>query len=303
MNEFVATPCTTDLYYLGESCRWDEVRGELCWINIEPSRSQFFRATVSGPDVNIVRELVSRPPVTAFAPLVNRDQGWIVALPHSVALMDEDGTMTSLATLGADNKKEDRTNDGSADPWGRFLTGSMALANVPEHGRLYRFDAKGGVEVLVSDLTISNGLGWSPDRHTFYHVDSGPGSIYAFDVDDQGALSNRRIFASFDVPREGTPDGLCVDDDGCIWVAIWGGAEVRCYDPAGELRARVAVDTSQPSSCALGGPDGTTLYITTAREDMTPDQLGREPHAGRLFCAEVGSRGPSVLPFRPAAPG
>jgi sugar lactone lactonase YvrE len=298
VREFVAAPCTTDRYFLGESCRWDEVRQELCWIDIDPSGGQFLRASADGPTVTVVCRYDSNPPITTFAPHEHRERGWVVALAHSVALLGEDGTISPLAALGADDRAEDRTNDGGADPWGRFLTGTMALADSPGTGRLYQYHPESGVETLLGGITASNGFAWSPDRRTFYYVDSGPGLVYAYDVARRGALSRPRVFAAFDVPREGAPDGLCIDDEGCIWVAVWGGAEVRRYAPTGEQCARVALATSQPTSCALGGPGRSTLYITTAREDMTPDQLAREPDAGRLFCVEVESRGAALLPFR-----
>lgn len=152
---------------------------------------------------------------------------------------------------------------------------------------------------LEHEIAMSNGLGWSPDQRTFYYVDSGFGFIYAYDVDSRGDLSNRRIFASFEVELEGTPDGLCVDMEGCIWVAVWGGAEVRRYAPSGKMIAHVAIDTFQPSSCAIGGENGTTLYVTTAREDMAPEQLERETYAGQLFCADVGVRGGALLAYQP----
>jgi sugar lactone lactonase YvrE len=133
-----------------------------------------------------------------------------------------------------------------------------------------------------------------------YYVDSGPGTISAFDVSDTGEISNQRVFAQLNVDEEGAPDGLCVDAEGAIWVAVWGGYQVRRYSPNGELIARVAVSTAQPSCCAIGGANGTTLYITTAREDMSDDQLASELDAGRLYCVDVGVAGLPLAPYRPS---
>jgi len=147
-------------------------------------------------------------------------------------------------------------------------------------------------------VTISNGIGWSPDQRTMYYVDSGPGTIYAFDVDGRGDVSGKRVFAQFDTASQGTPDGLCVDEQGAIWVAVWGGYEVRRYAPTGEQLGSVRVPTAQPSCCAIGGANRTTLYVTTAQEGMAAEVLAREPDAGRLFCADVGVAGLALNPYR-----
>jgi sugar lactone lactonase YvrE len=131
-----------------------------------------------------------------------------------------------------------------------------------------------------------------------YYADSAPGTISMFDVDEFGEISNQRTFAQFDVASEGAPDGLCVDSEGALWVAVWGGYEVRRYAKDGEQIARVRIDTAQPSCCTIGGENGTTLYITTAREDMTPEQLERESNAGRLLCVDVGVAGQPVNTYR-----
>jgi sugar lactone lactonase YvrE len=189
-------------------------------------------------------------------------------------------------------------NDGSADPWGRFWIGSMAFDYEPGRASLYRYHQSTGSQTMLSDVTISNGIGWSPDERTMYYVDSAPGTISIFDVDGFGEISNPRLFVQVDVATEGAPDGLCVDSEGAIWVAMWGGYEVRRYAPNAEQIGRVRIDTAQPSCCAIGGVNGTTLYITTAREDMTSEQLEREPNAGRLLCVEVGIAGQPVNPYR-----
>jgi sugar lactone lactonase YvrE len=152
---------------------------------------------------------------------------------------------------------------------------------------------------MFGDVTISNGLGWSPDQRTMYYVDSGPGTIHTFDVDEDGEITNKQLFVQFDVKREGTPDGLCVDVNGAVWVAVWGGYEVRAYAPSGEQFARVGVATAQPSCCAIGGVNGTTLYVTTAQEDLDQATLDAEPDAGRLFCVDVGVAGLALEAYYP----
>jgi sugar lactone lactonase YvrE len=297
MDEFVAKPCTTDLYYLGECCRWDDVRQELYWIDVTTGR--FFRAKANGTRIDVVRTYDVGGYITALAPLEPRSDGWIVALGQSISLLNTAGVMHEVAQPEARNAPEVRTNDGAADPWGRFWIGSMAFNAAEGRGSLYRFHGSTGTELMFGDVTISNGIGWSPDRRTMYYVDSGPGTIHTFDVDESGEISNKQLFLQFDVEREGTPDGLCVDAQGAIWVAIWGGYEVRRYSPSGEQFARVKVATAQPSCCAIGGANGTTLYITTAQEDLAQETLDAEPDAGRLFCVDVHVTGLPIDAYRP----
>lgn len=297
MRDYEAQVCTTEPDFLGECCRWDPVHQELLWVNQASGWGQMYRATVSGTEVNIVRRYDFSGSPSAFAPVAARDAGWIVAIDRALWLMDRDGQLREVAAAYDDHDVEVHLNDGSADPWGRFWIGSMSHDASPGRGALFRYDAVEGLTTILEGITISNGIAWSPNRDTMYHVDSGPGVIRAFDVDAAGEISGSRVFAQFDVAKEGTPDGLCVDEQGAIWVAVWGGYEVRHYSHRGELLGRVHVDTAQPSSCALGGREGTSLYITTAQEDMTAEQLAHETHAGRLFCAEVGVRGLAPLNF------
>jgi sugar lactone lactonase YvrE len=297
MQEFVATPCTTDLFELGECCRWDDVREELYWLDVPTGR--FFRAHADGPKVEITKSYLLPGWFTALAPMKDRASGWIVALNQSILRLDESGRSVQLASPEAHQNGEVRTNDGSADPWGRFWIGSMAFSGEAGRGSLYRFHESTGIDTVLTKVTISNGLAWSADRRSMYYVDSGPGTIYVFDADENGDVSNQRVFVQLDVDTEGTPDGLCIDKEGSLWVAVWGGYEVRRYSPAGEQLARVAISTAQPSCCAIGGANGTTLYITTAREDMSVEQLAREADAGRLFCVDVGVEGTPLLAYDP----
>jgi sugar lactone lactonase YvrE len=297
VQEFVAKPCSTDQYFLGECCRWDDGRGELYWVDILSGR--FFRAKADATAVTITRTYQLAGSVAALAPMENRSDGWIVALDQSLVFLNEAGELREVAEPEGHHAPRVRLNDGAADPWGRFVVGSMASDESEGQGSLYRFHESSGTELLLGDVTVSNGLGWSPDQRTMYYVDSGPGTISTFDVDGNGALSNRQLFAQFDSEREGSPDGLCVDRNGDLWVAFWGGYEVRQFSSAGEQLARVSLNTAQPSSCAIGGANGTTLYITTAQEDMSSETLAHEPDAGRLFCVDVQVEGLPINAYRP----
>jgi sugar lactone lactonase YvrE len=297
MEEFVAEPCTTDLYFLGECCRWDEVRGELYWVDVH--EGHFFRARADHAAIEVVHRYDLDGNVSALAPLEDRADGWIVAMNQSLWLLSESGQLGEVAQLEGDGEAM-LLNDGAADPWGSFWVGSMAADETPGRGTVFRFRQSTGAQAMFGDVTISNGIGWSPDRATLYFVDSGPGSIHSYDVNVRGEISRPHLFADFDTATEGTPDGLCVDNEGFIWVAVWGGWEVRRYAPTGELVARVRVPTAQPSCCAIGGANETTLYITTAQEDLATSQLDDQPDAGRLFAVNVGVTGRPLDPYRPS---
>jgi sugar lactone lactonase YvrE len=295
VRELTATPCTTERYELGESCRWDEVRQELSWVDIYGG--QFFRATANGTEIDIIRryDLGGKP--SAVAPLESRAEGWILGRDQSIFALDEAGTLRELATPQG-QPKDVRMNDGAADPWGRFWIGSMAPKDGQRRANLYRYDDASGVSTILSNVTISNGLAWSADRLTMYYIDSAPGTISAFDVDEEGNPLNGRILVQLDGEKEGSPDGLCLDANGDLWVALFNGYGVRQYSPTGEHLSSVRVDTPQTSCCAIGGANATTLYITTGQERMSDEQRAADPHAGRLFCVDVGVSSAPIGAYR-----
>lgn len=188
-----------------------------------------------------------------------------------------------------------RLNDGKCDPAGRFLVGTMATDGREGGQRLYRVEDDASLTALDSDLTLSNGLGWSPDGRLFYSTDSMQGIIWVRDYDARtGATGPRSEFLRFD---NGLPDGLCVDSRGYLWVAVWGGGEVRSFAPDGELVATVKVAAPHTSSVAFVGDALDTLLITTASRDLDSAELERYPDAGRLFLADVGARGTPTFPW------
>jgi sugar lactone lactonase YvrE len=146
---------------------------------------------------------------------------------------------------------------------------------------------------VFEGLTIPNGFGFSPDGGTLYHVDTPTQRVYAYDYDGSGGFTNRRILVTVD-ERHGHPDGLTVDADGNLWVAMYGGAAVRCYTPAGDPADVIALPVSKVTSCAFGGAELDELYITTSRENLPDDA---EPAAGTVYRARPGVRGLPVLPF------
>jgi sugar lactone lactonase YvrE len=193
-------------------------------------------------------------------------------------------------------------NDAACDPQGRFWTGSMAYDQHPGGGRLLRCDPDGTVRVVLPDRTVANGLGWSPDGRTLYHADSGPGVVTAYAVDpDTGDLGPGEELIR---PEHGVPDGLTVDDEGALWVALHGAGEVRRYAPDGRTLTVVTLPVSQPTSVAIGGASGRRLFVTTAWENFDERQRAAQPEAGRVFAVDdVGVGAPPVRAYRGKLPG
>jgi sugar lactone lactonase YvrE len=295
--EFEANATLDGRHELGEGCRWDEVRSELYWVDVEAGK--FFRASDGDQGLSITRTYDVGGYLSAVAPYENRDDGWIVGWNQSVAKLSESGQVEVLASPEAANAGRVRMNDGAADPWGRFLIGSMAFDVAPGKGSFYSYDGGREAPALFRNVQISNGLGWSPDRKTMYYIDSGPHTIHAFSVSAKGELGEKKLFRQFKHERDGAPDGMCVDAEGALWVAFWDGGEVRRYSPLGELIARVHVPVSRPTCCSIGGATGTTLFITTAWTELNDEQLAKEPDAGRLFAVDVGVRGQPINAFAP----
>ena len=204
---------------------------------------------------------------------------------------------TAIADVAADAPSV-RMNDGAVDPAGRFWAGTMDEDGREEGGTLYRLDPDGTVTPMVRAVTISNGVDWSPDGRTMYLADTPTGRVDAFDFDvAAGTIANRRPFAVIE-PDDGTPDGLTVDADGGVWVALWGGGTVRRYAADGREDQRLSFPVSQVTKPAFGGPDLGELYVTSARDGLSSDDLAREPLAGSVFRLRPGVRGRAANRFR-----
>jgi sugar lactone lactonase YvrE len=194
-------------------------------------------------------------------------------------------------------------NDGACDPQGRFWAGSMAEDESAGAGALYRLGPDGSCGKILDGLTISNGIGWRPDGRVMYLADSGAGCVDAFDFDgSSGDIARRRTIVRV-TGLGAAPDGLTVDAHGEIWVAMWDGAAVRRYNAQGELLATLPMPVDRPTSCAFGGRDLATLFVTTARFGLEPDALARQPDAGRVFRVDgLGVTGLPCSTYRRSAP-
>jgi sugar lactone lactonase YvrE len=215
----------------------------------------------------------------------------VIGVERGFALEEPDGTITMLDPVWTDPAV--RMNEGGCDPDGRFYCGSMAYDQTPGAASLYRLDPDRSVTRVLDGVTISNGLEWSPDGSRAYYNDTPTGHVAVFDYDRDAGLTGRRVFV--EVPAEhGDPDGLTVDADGGVWVALHGGGRVHRYSPAGRLDEVVEVPTGQVTACTFGGAGLDELFITTSREGM---KEGDDPPAGSLFRAAVGVRGRPVREF------
>jgi sugar lactone lactonase YvrE len=275
---------------LGEGACWDARSQTLFWVDILRGRVHRF-----SPATAACRSFDVGQPVGAAA--LREAGGLVLALRDGFATLDLDtGALTWIARV-EDDRPSQRMNDGRCDASGRFWAGTMALDPSPGTGTLYRLDPDGRVTPVLADLTISNGLDWSPDGRTLYFVDSGTQRIDLFDFEPlAGTLSNRREFVR--VPdAAGMPDGLVVDAEGFVWVALWGGGALHRYATDGALARVVMLPVSHPTSCAFGGPDLTDLYVTSASVELTPAALSRQPYAGGLFRLRPGVAGRAVHRF------
>jgi sugar lactone lactonase YvrE len=269
---------------LGEGPVWLEDRAELAWIDIQRGNIHLLEVATGRVRTIPVGEMVGSIAPTVFGRLVG-------AVATGFVLVDlETGAVRRLATLDRVDPTI-RMNDGKADPWGRFWAGTMGLDKRPGGGTLYRLDPDLTVTAMVDGVTISNGLDWSNDRRTMFYVDTPTQRVDRFDVGpDGGALSGRRPFVAIPA-SDGAPDGLTLDTQGRLWLALWGGNRVACFSPARELEAAVHVPANHVTSCAFGGPDLADLYITSAWTERTSDERAAEPLAGRLFRCRPGAVG------------
>ena len=290
-----AVACTSEQTLLGEGARWDARRGELLRVDILAGRVYRDRVSDDG-ELTCVQTYQVPGTVGAIAPVAG-DEGWLMAAGRGFVHLSPDGSLRTVAEEVA--PAGTRMNDGACDPNGRFWAGTLADDYHLGGGALYRLDPYGRTERMLTGLTISNGLGWSPDGGTMYLIDSGPRVVreFAF-APDTGTISAGRVLVTLD-EEVGAPDGMTVDAAGDLWVAVYGGARVHRYSPDGVLRQVLRVPAEQTTCCAFGGQGLRRLYVTTATQGWSQRRRRREPGAGVVYRVDTEATGVPAAPFRP----
>lgn len=267
---------------LGESPLWNPADRLLYWVDIYNHRVHQFNPVTQEDRFFPVGDVVGpiAPAGTDRLIIAQRDR---VAFLHT-----QTGQITPILSVEAD-KPDNRFNDGKCDPQGRFWFGS--ISQEPGQASLYRYDPDGSLHLMAIELTISNGLGWSPDGTTFYLTDSQPHKIYAYDFDAAtGSIENRRTLIDLsDAAFE--PDGLTIDAEGYIWSAMWNGWCIIRFDPEGKEVLRIALPIQRPTCCTFGGEQLTDLYITTASVGLSQQEIEQGFDAGDLFCVQTDVTG------------
>ncbi|MDQ6435294.1 SMP-30/gluconolactonase/LRE family protein [Mesorhizobium sp. LHD-90] len=269
---------------LGETPLWCDRTRKLWWIDIEEPKLQSFDPATGA------HERTPLPGIFAGTQALTKAGDRLLAEDLTLYARDADtGYRCDLLSLerGSDN----RLNDGRVDAQGRFWVGTMDNGLSLPNGSLYRVDPEGTATRMETDIVVSNGIAFAPDGRTLYFTDTRRYTSYAYDLDpDDGAISNRRIFADYSATGD-RPDGACVDVDGCIWAAFFAGGRIVRYRPDGRVDRTIAVPVSNPTCLCFGGPGLKTLYVTTARKFLSESQLAAQPLAGALLAIDGVGQG------------
>jgi sugar lactone lactonase YvrE len=275
----------SDTSDVGEGPVFDARTGRLVWVDI-------YGCKVFEDDLVSGRQTVTEVGmmVGAVAPRAGHD-GFAAAVADGFGFLAGGELQVVDRVLPEPNL---RMNDGKVDSRGRFWAGSNDMDFAPGQGRLHRWDGRSPSAVVVDGLVLPNGLGWNAEDTVMYLADSYANLLYRAEFHtDSGELDRPVVLTKTE--GAGVPDGLAVDVEGCFWVAMYGGREVRRYDPAGRVVGIVPVPVLQPSSCVFD-PDG-RLFITSARNGLSAEELERSPLSGSVFVVETGTTGVPVQPF------
>ncbi|UUO01944.1 SMP-30/gluconolactonase/LRE family protein [Mycolicibacterium novocastrense] len=266
----------------GEGPVWSPTWGGLRWVDMTAGEVLSF-----ADDGSVTRTRVG---TIAAALRPRRGGGAVIAVERGFLLEEPDGSTVPLPPVWSDPTV--RMNEGGCAPDGSFYCGSMAYDKRAGAGALYRLAADGTVTVVLTGVTVSNGLDWSPDDQLAYYNDTDTHRVDVFSWNEDIGLHDRRSFV--EIPNDGRPDGLTVDAEGGVWTALSGGGAVHRYTPDGRLDAVITLPTPKVTACAFGGDDLGTLFITTSREGLAP---GEDPLAGSLFSTRPGVTGRPVRQY------
>ena len=266
---------------LGEGPIWSAVTNSVTWTDI--TQNTFHTA-----DIDTGKTMSFGVPSMVGAIAHSKDGGYIAATQKGFARIGADGKYSPLHSFLPDDM---RMNDGKVDPSGRFWAGSMALSFEKGRGSLYVLEKDNSYRSILDDITLSNGMDWSPDAQYFYYIDSVPGVLKRFDYDlHTGQISNPKDLITFD-SSSGIPDGMSMSSDGKIVIALWDGRRIEIYEPSGEKVSEITLGVSRPTSCTFAGPNRDILIVSTASQGI---DRADEPLAGKILA--VTSTGLSGLP-------
>lgn len=283
-------PIGSDRYELAEGPVWLEETGELAWVDILVGALHRW-SPAGGP----ARQVLVGSTLGAVAPSSTSGE-LIAATGEGFARILADGSLVPLnEVLVADD--DQRMNDGRCDPAGHFVSGTTSLTGRPGTSRLYRLEDDGRATVLMEDLSVSNGLCWSVDGDTLFHVDTPRRAVTCWRYRADGPLPPKPMAVLDLSALSGSPDGMTMDADGNLWIAFWGGGCVRCLSTRGEVLDEIKMPVPQPTSCAFGGEDLATLFITTASYGLNSAALrGLD---GAVFRCRPGVTGTPTQPWCP----
>jgi sugar lactone lactonase YvrE len=293
MTTFHAKAASSEKFVLGEGPLWDAPRNRVFWVDID--RGDVCEGYLAGDAVEVSKRHSFEGTVSAV--VVAEDGRLLVAGQTELTVISLSGERTKWHRI-VPQGTQSRINDGAVDPQGRFLIGTLALDERAGEERLLRVETDGRLTCIDSDLGCSNGLAWSRDGSRFYSIDTLPGIIWVRDYDSvTGEIGARRELLRI---VDGLPDGLCIDTNDNLWIAIWGAGEVRSYSSAGKHLDTVKVSARCTSSVAFVGADLDLLLITTAQAPLTNGQPEVFPDSGRIFTARVNAVGIPTTPWSPA---
>lgn len=277
---------------LGEGALWDDASGKLYWVDIEGGSFNIFNPVTSR---NVAFSIGKR-----VGTVVPADSSHVLlAVEDGMAILNiETGDLSYRLRTGIHHEGK-RFNDGKCDPQGRFWVGSMSLNDIPAAGSLYCITEDFVLIEKVQGVSISNGIVWGVSGDVMYYIDTPTRQVvrYSFDPSN-GEISEKTIVVH--VPDGmGYPDGMAIDNEGMLWVALWGGFGVARFDPVtGKLLQKIYVPAPNVTSCAFGGKDLSTLYITTARVDVAEDELKKYPLSGGIFSVDMPVKGLPAVQFK-----
>lgn len=276
---------------LGEGAIWNQKTGELMWINIKGKILNFYN-----PRTGNNKEMFTGQMIGTVVP--SESGSVLVALQNGIYQFNPKTGSKKLLADPEEHLPNNRFNDGKCDPAGRFWAGTMSTVGEKNAGTLYCYEGDSTIHKMIENVSISNGIMWSADKTKMYYIDTPTRKVMGYDYNDKtGDISNAKV--AVEIPAEmGHPDGMTIDVEGNIWVALWGGFAVGCWNPkTGKLIKTINVPAKNVTSCAFGDDDLGTLYITTAREGNNDEELAKYPHSGGVFKTRPGVKGVEAFFF------